>query len=145
MSETGFGPAEAAALLESDFAPWVREMGLEAVELGPRAARFRLPVNERLQLAGGPGAGGLCGQALAAVADTATVLALSGANGRFRVCTTVEMSVNFVRPLGPVPAEVAVEIVSNGKKLATTRVTVSAEGSEKPAALATLTFMYLGD
>jgi acyl-coenzyme A thioesterase PaaI-like protein len=145
MSETEFGPQEARTLLASDFAPWVQEMGLEPLELGPRGARFRLPADPRLQLTGGPGAGGLCGQAIAAVADTATVLALSGANGRFRICTTVEMSVNFVRPIGPVPADVAVEIVSNGRKLATTRVTVSAEGSGKPAAVSTLTFMYLED
>ena len=141
----GFGPEEARALLASDFAPWVQEMGLEPLELGARVARFRLPANDRLQLKGGPGAGALCGQAMAAVADTACVLALSGANGRFRVCTTTDMSVSFVRPLGPVPAEVTVDIESNGRKLAVCRVRVAAEGSEKAAALATLTFMYLAD
>lgn len=145
MSETGFGPDEARALLASDFAPWVQEMGLEPLDLGRTSARFRLPPNERLQLTGGPGAGGLCGQAIAALADTATVLALAGANGRFRVCTTVDMSVNFVRPIGPVPVEIAVEIESNGRKLAVARVRVTAEGSDKTAAVSTLTFMYLED
>ena len=145
MSDTGFGPAEARALLASEFAPWVQEMGLEPLDLGPREARFRLPANPRLQLTGGPGAGALCGQAIAAVADTATVLALAGANGRFRICTTVDMQVNYVRPLGPVPAEAVVEIESNGRKLAVARVRIAAEGSAKAAALATLTFMYLED
>lgn len=145
MGDTGFGPEEAKALLASEFAPWVQEMGLVPLELGKGEARFSLPPNPRLQLTGGPGAGGLCGQAIAAVADTASVLALAGANGRFRMCTTVDMQVNFVRPLGPVPADVTVAIESNGRKLAVARVRITAEGSTKAAALAALTFMYLED
>ncbi|PRX37846.1 Acyl-coenzyme A thioesterase PaaI, contains HGG motif [Meinhardsimonia xiamenensis] len=145
MTETTFGVNEARALLEEVFAPWVVAMELEPLELGGRVARFRLPASEALQLKGGPGKGALCGQAIAAVADTASVLALSGLNGRFRICTTVAMNVNFLRPIGPGPVEIAVQVESNGRALAATEVRLAAEASGKTAALATLGFMYLED
>ncbi|MDF0602879.1 PaaI family thioesterase [Psychromarinibacter sp. C21-152] len=141
MSE--FGPAEAAALLRDTFAPWIEEMGLELVEGSAAGAMLRLPRSERLQLRGGPGQGVLCGQAVAAVADTSCVLALAAANVRFRNCTTVDMSVRFIRPVPDGAADVVVDIESNGRTLAVCRVSVRAEGSAKTAALATATFMYL--
>ncbi len=124
------------------FAPWVAELGLTLVETSARQARLYLPADERVALRGGPGVGVTCGQALAAVADTACVYALTGANGRFRNCTTVDMSVRFIRPLTGA-ADVAVDLESNGRKLAVCRVTIRPEGSDKTAALATATFMYL--
>ena len=144
MTQDAFGPEDATRLLQEVFAPWVAEIGLEPLVFSDRQARFRLPENPRLALRGGPGQGVLCGQAVAAVADTAVVLALSGANGRFRVCTTVDLSVSFIRPLSG-PAEVTVDIESNGRKMAVARVSLRAEGAEKAAALATATFMYLED
>ena len=144
MSNAVFGPEEAAALVAHTFAPWVEEMGLRLDEGTPKQARLTLAANERLQLRGGPGVGVTCGQAVAAIADTSCVIALAAANGRFRNCTTTDMSVRFIRPLMGA-ADVLVDIESNGRKLAVCRVSVRAEGSEKTAALATATFMYLED
>ncbi len=140
-----FGTEEARDLVAETFAPWVEEMGLELLEAGPGGARLRLPANARLQLRGGPGRGVLCGQALAAVADTACVLALAAANGRFRNCTTTDLSVKFIRPVPPGDAEVTVDLESNGRRLAVCRVTVRAAGEAKAAAIATAGFMYLED
>lgn len=144
MSNAVFGPEEATALVAHTFAPWVEEMGLRLIEGTPKQARLTLAANERLQLRGGPGVGVTCGQAIAAIADTSCVIALAAANGRFRNCTTTDMSVRFIRPLMGA-ADVLVDIESNGRKLAVCRVSVRAEGSEKTAALATATFMYLED
>ncbi len=138
-----FGPDEARALVADTFAPWVERMGLELVEADATRAVLRLPVQAELQLRGGPGKGVLCGQAIAGVADTSCVLALAAANGRFRNCTTVDMSVRFIRPVPPGDADVIVDLESNGRTLAVCRVTIRAAGSEKTAALATATFMYL--
>jgi len=138
-----FGPTEAKALVAEVFAPWIQSMGLEMVEGGAARSVFRLPRSEALQLRGGPGKGVLCGQAIAAIADTACVLALSASNGRFRTCTTVDMSVRFIRPVPDGAADVVVDLESNGKTLAVCRVSVAAQGSDKTAALATATFMYL--
>lgn len=142
MAETGFTTADAARLLTEVFAPWVAAMGLEATALGPAEAAFVLPASDRLALRGGPGAGVICGQALAALADTASVLALAGANGRFRSCTTVEMSVNYLRPATG-DLRIRVAIPRNGRQLATCQVQIREAAQDKPAALATLTFMYL--
>lgn len=133
---------EAVSQVAHTFAPWVTELGLSLVDVSPTQARLRLPASERVQLRGGPGAGVTCGQAIAAVADTACVLALTGANGRFRNCTTVDMSVRFIRPLMG-DADVVVDLESNGRKLAVCRVTLRSAGSDKTAALATATFLYL--
>jgi len=135
----------AMAQVDHTFAPWVAELGLTLMETSPKHAILRLPDAKAIQLRGGPGVGVICGQAIAAVADTACVYALTGANGRFRLCTTTDMSVRFARPLPGGEVDVRVDLESNGRKLAVCRVTLMASGSDKTAALATATFMYLED
>lgn len=145
MPEQTPAAKEAMAQVDHTFAPWVAELGLTLLETGPKGARLVLPESTALQLRGGPGVGVICGQAAAAVADTACVYALTGANGRFRNCTTTDMSVRFARPLPGGDVDVRVDLESNGRKLAVCRVTLCAAGSEKTAVLATATFMYLED
>lgn len=141
----GFTPEDGKALLASAFAPWVQAQGLTPEVFGKVQARFTLPPVEDTALRGGPGAGLICGQAIASAADTAVVLALAGANGRFRNCTTVDLAVNYLRPLPMGRCSVVVDIESNGRRMAVARVRITGEGAEKPAALATATFMYLED
>lgn len=145
MTQTAFSIDDGKALLQSAFAPWVLAQNLTPVSFSPTQARFTLPANDDLALRGGPGAGLICGQAIAAAADTATVIALAGANGRFRNCTTVDLSTNFLRPLPMSDTRILVDIESNGRKLAVCRIAFYAENSAKPAALSTATFMYLED
>lgn len=142
MTDATLQAQETAARVSHTFAPWVADLGLTLLDVTPMRARLRMPADDQVKLRGGPGAGVTCGQAIAAVADTACVLALTGANGRFRNCTTVDMSVRFIRPLTG-DADVIVDIESNGRKLAVCRVSLRAAGSDKTAALATATFMYL--
>ena len=87
----------------------------------------------------------ICGQAIAAAADTSVVVALSGANGRFRNCTTVDMTTHFMRPLMLGDVEATVEAVSNGRRMAVTRVEFRAPSQTKIAATATCAFAYLED
>ncbi len=145
MSNTGFSIEDGKALLADVFAPWVLQQNLTPTSFSKTEATFLLPANDALALRGGPGTNLICGQAIAAAADTATVIALAGANGRFRKCTTVDLSINYLRPLPMGDSVITVAIESNGRKLATCRLSVHAEGSTKPAALATATFMYLED
>ena len=145
MSQTSFSIEDGKALLQQAFAPWVLAQNLTPLTFAPTRATFTLPANEDLALRGRPGAGLICGQAIAAAADTATVIALAGANGRFRNCTTVDLSVNYLRPLPMGDTKITVDIESNGRKLATCRLTIQSNASQKPAALATATFMYLED
>ena len=140
-----FGVGDVAAFLEQVFAPWVQDLGIETVGVTEAGARFRLPENEALvrQNKGAPAI--VCGQAIAAVADTASVLTLCLLNKRIRNCTTVDMTTHFLRPIPLGDVEVEIEAVSNGRRMAVTRARFRAAGSEKPAAVATCTFAYLED
>ena len=145
MSQTGFSTKDGKALLAEAFAPWVLQQNLTPTAFSKTQATFTLPANDALALRGGPGAGLICGQAIAAAADTATVIALAGANGRFRNCTTVDLSINYLRPLPMADTKITVDIESNGRKLATCRLKIQSNEATKPAALAIATFMYLED
>lgn len=136
-----FGLKEASSLLKTAFAPWVTELGLKPAEFGENSARFLMPDNRRLVHAGGV----VCGQATAAAADTCSVVALSAANGRFRVCTTVDLTTHFIRPLPPGDVEIRIDILSNGRKMAFTRAEMFAAGNAKPAVSSTMAFAYLAD
>jgi acyl-coenzyme A thioesterase PaaI-like protein len=89
--------------------------------------------------------GVICGQATASAADTCSVVALAALNGRFRICTTVDLTTHFIRPLKPGPVEIRVDVLSNGKRMAYTRVEMRAKGEAKVAVTATSAFAYLED
>lgn len=141
MSDGEFGKADVDALLAGAFAPWVQDLGIEVAELTETGGVFRLPDNPRLSRSGGI----VCGQAIGAVADTVSVLALMGLNGRFRNCTTVDMTTHFMRPIMAGGAEAVVTAISNGRRMAVTRVEFRQIGAEKVAASATCAFAYLED
>ena len=146
MTHGEFGPAEMSALLAEAFAPWVQALELAPQELTATGARFSMPGAASLARGGGDGPAVVCGQALAAAADTAAVLTLCGLNGRFRNCTTVDLTVHFMRPLMQgTPVLIETEALSNGRRMATVRVEFRAEGSAKRAASATCAFAYLED
>ncbi len=140
-----FGPTDMKSLLAEVFAPWIQTLGIVPLANTDTGASFRLPENSDLVRGGGDGPGVVCGQAVAAVADTASVLALSALNGRFRNCTTVDMTTHFLRPMPLGDVDVRVEAVSNGRRMAVTRAEFRAAGSEKLAATATCAFAYLED
>jgi uncharacterized protein (TIGR00369 family) len=142
---SGYGPKEMTALLAEVFAPWIQELGITPLEASPTGARFRLPASDRLVRGGGDGPKVVCGQAVAAVADTASVLALSALNGRFRNCTTVDLTSHFMRPLMQGDVDVVIEALSNGRRMAVTRAEFRSTGSDKLAATATCAFAYLED
>ncbi|WP_193176847.1 PaaI family thioesterase [Oricola nitratireducens] len=135
-----FAVKEAGELLATAFAPWVIDLGLKPVEFTAEGGTFLLPENKTLVHVGGV----VCGQATAAAADTCSVVTLAAVNGRFRFCTTVDLSVKFMRPLPPGDAEVRVTVLSNGKRMAYTSVDVVG-GNGKTAVTSMMTFAYLED
>ena len=138
-----FTTADARALLADAFAPWVQDLALEIEGTSDGVARFTLPGGAHLMRQGGAGGGVVCGQAIGAAADTCSVLALAMFNGRFRACTTVDMTTHFLRPLS---GDAALEItaLSNGRRMATTRAEFRGANG-KLAAAATCAFAYLED
>lgn len=136
---TEFGVKEAEELLGRVFAPWIIDLGLKPVGFDETGGEFLLPRNDRLVHVGGV----ICGQATASAADTCSVVTLSALNGRFRVCTTVDLTTHFIRPLPPGDVAIRVDVLSNGKRMAFTRAEMRAAGETRAAVSATMAFAYL--
>ncbi len=137
-----FGNAEMTNLLKL-FAPWVKQLNIQPVDQTDRIVRFLVPENEELVRPGIDGPAIICGQAIAAIADTASVLALSAHNGEFRNCTTVDLNAQFMRPMMLGDVDVTIHTLSNGRRMAVTRAEFQSKGSDKLAATATCTFAYI--
>jgi uncharacterized protein (TIGR00369 family) len=139
MSEETFGVAEMEALYRQAFAPWVQRLGIRPVAVTETGARFTLPENDELARDNGV----VCGQAIAAVADTVGVLTLAARNGRYRPMTTVDMASNFLRPMTGGAVEVEAVVLSNGRRMATVRVDFRQGDGGKIGATGTCVYAYL--
>ncbi|MGI5227150.1 PaaI family thioesterase [Actinoallomurus sp. CA-142502] len=117
--------ADGNAILNENFAPWVRELGLVVEEIGDLMAVLRLPWSTRLARQGGA----MCGQALMAAADTATVIAVSAARGEFVPMTTVQQSSTFQRPVVDADVLVTATLTKVGRTLAFAEVAMTAGGN----------------
>ncbi|TDC04007.1 PaaI family thioesterase [Actinomadura bangladeshensis] len=112
-------------ILRDNFAPWVLDLGLVPEEVGDGTAVLRLPWNDRLAREGGA----LSGQALMAAADTAVVLAVSGAKGGFVPMTTVQLSTSFQRPVVGKDVLVRVELSKLGRTLAFAEIDMTVDSA----------------
>ncbi len=130
----------ANAILAESFAPWVLASGIEAEAIGAETATLRIPFSDRLCRIGGI----LCGQALLTGADTAMVIALAAANGGFKPCTTVDLTINYMRPITRADALLEAKVMRLGKTLAFCTCEVREAGGAKPAAFSTGTYVMLG-
>ena len=127
------------SLLEDAFAPWIQQIGIAPHTVTDQGARFSVPTNPELSREGGI----VCGQAIAAVADTVGVLTLCAHNGEYRAMTTVDMTTHFMRPVMDGAMEVEAFIQSNGKRMATVRIECRQEGKPKLCAASTCAYAYL--
>ncbi|MFD9725306.1 PaaI family thioesterase [Streptomyces sp. NPDC059072] len=135
-----FSPADADKILSHHFAPWVLALGLTVQETGERHAVLRLPWSDELARDGG----GLCGQAMMAAADTATVIAISAARGAYGPMTTVQQSTSFQRPVVGADVIIRVRVTKLGKRMAFADIILTPDGSDEPAATASTVYALLG-
>ncbi|SDH31400.1 PaaI family thioesterase [Nonomuraea jiangxiensis] len=133
-------PADAQAILQDYFAPWVQQLGLRVEEVGERHALVRLPWSDDLAREGG----GLSGQAMMAAADTATVVAISSARGGFVPMTTVQQSTTFQRPVVGKDVMIDVRITKLGRTLAFSEITLTVAGGDETVARAATVYAILG-
>jgi uncharacterized protein (TIGR00369 family) len=131
---------EAHSILEANFAEWVRDLDLTIEEAGPERLVMRIAFAPRLCRIGGI----VCGQALIAAADTAMVLALVSAQGGMRPMTTVDLTINFMRPIKDEDVCLTAAVKRLGKTLAFCTTEVAGRETGKPAAFATGTYAILG-
>ena len=78
------------------------------------------------------------------IADTAMVIALAAASGGFKPCTTVDLTINFMRPIAKTDAILEAKVMRLGKTLAFCTCEIREVGGTKPAAFATGTYAILG-
>jgi uncharacterized protein (TIGR00369 family) len=114
-------PAQAAEILAENFAPWIQALNLEVEKTTPTTTTLRLPWHPSLAREGGT----LCGQALMAAADTATVLAISAARGAFCPMTTVQQNTTFQRPIKNTDVLITAHVTKLGRTLAFTDITMT--------------------
>jgi uncharacterized protein (TIGR00369 family) len=131
---------QANAILADNFAAWVLASGIKAEAVGPEAATLRIPFADQLCRIGGI----LCGQALLTGADTAMVIALAAAAGGFKPCTTVDLTINYMRPITKDDALLEAKVMRVGKTLAFCTCEVREASGAKPAAFSTGTYAILG-
>jgi len=124
------------AALADLFAPWVQALGLRAESFTEGSVTLRLPQSAQLSRTGGM----LCGQAMMAAADTATVLALINHFGEFRPCTTVQMSTGFMRPLSNQDALICASLVRVGKAMAFAEIDIRGADDGKTVCRASTTY-----
>ena len=72
------------------------------------------------------------------------VIALAAASGGFKPCTTVDLSINYMRPITRADAILAAKVMRLGKTLAFCSCEVREAGATKPAAFSTGTYAVLG-
>jgi uncharacterized protein (TIGR00369 family) len=101
------------ALLDTAFAPWIRELALAPESTTDSSATLRLPHADKLRHAGGV----ICGQVFMAAADTAMIVAISHALGGFQPMTTVSLTTSFLRPVKAGDVLVTATILRRGRNL----------------------------
>jgi uncharacterized protein (TIGR00369 family) len=137
---TTLSTAQADAILAENFAPWVLATGVRTDATTKDSATLRIPFSDQFCRIGGI----MSGQTLVTGADTAMVIALAAANGGFKPCTTVDLSINYLRPVTKADAVMVAKVIRLGRTLAFCTCEISEAGSDKPAAFATGTYAILG-
>ncbi|MGW1543818.1 PaaI family thioesterase [Streptomyces sp. NPDC002309] len=132
--------AEADKILSANFAPWVLGLALSVEDLGEDRATLRLPWSAALAREGGA----LCGQALMAAADTATVIAVSAARGAFVPMTTVQQSTSFQRAVTESDVLITAALTKLGRRTAFADISMTAERTGELAAHASTVYALMG-
>ena len=136
--QKAFGVNEAQKFLSNVTAPWIRGLGLQVDHISNWKCKFTLNYNENLVRAGSI----ICGQAIVSAADTAMIVAVTSAIGKYEEITTVDISCKYLRPLSS-GGLIETEILKLGQRLVVGRITVKDIKSNKLAAEISCTYARL--
>ena len=128
-------PQDIQTILDDNFAPWVKALEIETLEVTPDYSLFRMPLSDHLARVGGI----VSGQALAALADTTMVLAAIAKAGELKLYATTNLDTQFLRPGAGTAILCQAIIVRSGKALVFARAEMTEEASGKPVATANAT------
>lgn len=118
------------------FAGWVRALDIHVERMACTGAQLTMPVTPQILRPGEI----VSGQALAALADTAMVIACAGHFREFRPVATTNLDLQFLRPAKGAEISCTAMVVRAGKALIFTRAMLTAEPSGKEVATATATY-----
>ena len=133
-----FGVYEAQNLLSNVTAPWIKSLNLQIDSISYWKCRFTLDYNENLVRTGNI----ICGQAIVSAADTAMIVAVISAIGKYQEITTVDISCKYLRPLSS-GGSIETEILKLGQRLVVGRITIRDIKSNKLAAEISCTYARL--
>ncbi len=128
----------AQKILDDHFAPWVLATGVRVSAIDADTAVLAIPFSDQLCRVGGI----MCGQTLITGADTAMVIALSAVLGAFKPCTTVDLTINYMRPVTRADAVLSATVLRAGKSLAFCTCEITGNDG-KTAAFSTGTYALL--
>ena len=129
-------PEFAQAFLNENFAPWVLALQPTVTEITSMQTTLTMPITPDIKRVGDI----VCGQALAALADTAMVFACFGHLDVLEPVGTVTLDTQFLRPASGTLIRAEAQVTRAGRSMVFTRCTLIAEPSGKPVAMATATF-----
>ena len=138
QKQNNFDVDEAQGLLSSVTAPWIKSLDLQVDRISNWKCKFTLNYNENLVRAGNI----ICGQAIVSAADTAMIVAVTSAIGKYEEITTVDISCKYLRPLSS-GSSIETEILKLGKRLVVGRITVKDIKSDKLVAEISCTYARL--
>lgn len=147
---TSYGVDDARKILTGMFAPWVLDLDLDvtAIETDPPAgvaddwqpgAILRMRFSDKLCRSGGI----VCGQALMALADTATVIAITAGLRGFKPMTTVDQTTHFLKAVKESDVLADARVVRLGRTMSFGRVTLLSAADNKPVAMVSSAFAML--
>ncbi len=134
-----FGVKQAQNLLSSVTAPWIQDLDLQINSISELECKFTLNYSEKLARAGNI----ICGQAIVGAADTAMIVAVISAIGKYQEITTVDISCKYLRPLLRGGGLLETEILKLGQRLVVGRITIKDIETNKLAAEISCTYARL--
>ncbi len=124
-----------------NFGPWIWDLNLRVEAVSSNSIRVRLPFSDRIARPGGV----VIGQAMMALADTVTVLAICEKLGRFATLATISLTTNFLRAAVQQDVIGIARAVKVGRSTAFGEVEMFVDGQDEPVAQALSTFAVLPD
>ncbi len=134
-----FGVTKAQNLLSSVTAPWVQDLDLQIDSISRLRCKFTLNYSKKLVRTGNI----ICGQAIVSAADTAMIVAVISAIGKYQEITTVDISCKYLRPLLKRGGSIETEILKLGQRLVVGRISIKDNASNKLAAEISCTYARL--
>lgn len=130
---------DATNLLNTVFAPWVRDLNLSVESINADGATLRMRFSERLCRSNDI----ICGQSLMSLADTSMAIAICVAAGRHLPITTVDLTTHFMRPAMHADTLAEARVLRLGKTMAYGSVSITVEGDPRPVAMAQTAYAVL--